>query len=71
MLAARALALLAGLACGQVPQPHQSGRRLSLSLDGATGWTLTLDPTDPRTKRIAAAGNKTAGPIPVPSAWQA
>jgi beta-galactosidase/beta-glucuronidase len=41
-----------------------------LSLDGPQ-WTLTLDKDDAATKRIAAAGNKTTGPITVPGAWQA
>ena len=40
-----------------------------LSLDGQ--WTLTLDEDDAATKRMAAAGNKTSGPITVPGAWQA
>ena len=64
---AKAVALLACAAAllprGCVDAAHR------LSLDGQ--WTLTLDEQDAATKRMAAAGNKTSGPITVPGAWQA
>jgi beta-galactosidase len=41
-----------------------------LLLDGED-WHLSLDPANPATKRIAAAGNKTDGAVTVPGAWQA
>jgi hypothetical protein len=36
-----------------------------LLLDGED-WHLSLDPANPATKRIAAAGNKTDGAVTVP-----
>ena len=54
--------VVSSASCAQAQQPW-------LSLDGE--WTLTLDTDDSATKRIAAAGGKTTGPITVPGAWQA
>jgi beta-galactosidase/beta-glucuronidase len=47
-----------------------SQSRESLSLDGS-GWILTLDPSHPTTRRLAARGAKTSGGITVPGAWEA
>ena len=65
-LALAALALLLRSSCVVAGSPE----RQSVLLDGS-GWHLELDPSDAATKRIAAAGNKTSGPIVVPAAWQA
>lgn len=65
--AARCLLLLA--AAASATSATASGRE-ALSLDGG-GWTLTLDPGNPATARLRAAGRKTNGPITVPGAWEA
>ena len=42
--------------------PAAARARQTYSL-GGPGWTLTLDPNDAATKRIAAKGGKVKGPI--------
>ena len=42
--------------------PAAAHARQTFSLDGP-GWSLTLDPNDAATKRIAAKGGKVKGPI--------
>jgi hypothetical protein len=67
---ASAAVVVALAAAAASPRASHAMARKSLSLDGA-GWTLTLDPADPATARIKAAGGKTSGPIVVPGAWEA
>jgi hypothetical protein len=67
---ASAAVVVALAAAAASPRASHAMARESLSLDGA-GWTLTLDPADPATARIKAAGGKTSGPIVVPGAWEA
>lgn len=49
--------------------PVAGAEPTSMLLDG-DDWQLELDPTDPVTIRLKAAGNKTKGPVSVPGAWQ-
>ena len=59
-------ALLLSRALPHAPAPAS---RCTLSLD-SDDWDIVLDPSNPATKRMAAAHGKTKGKITVPGAWQ-
>ena len=63
------MALFALLIAKSYATPVAGAEPTSMLLDG-DDWQLELDPTDPVTIRLKAAGNKTKGPVSVPGAWQ-